>query len=202
MDLDCIFRVNSRSIWTPYAKILLTGYVAFDASHREYYRRSGPFMPPIAIVPGGNVVVSNEFQIKLQAEWSGTFRFEEITEVKIIPFDWQKWDVDFDDPVELHINGEAEDLLRGEADIAMREAIGPIWWLNPLYEIEIRIDRPGGRREFASKTSYPPTEFFAGRYVGGRKDIFTTENGREFLQRECGKWLEFERVAKGEFSGF
>jgi hypothetical protein len=159
--------------WGDYGTILLTGMTAHQPrtpGGRLRLERTGPFIPPVTLAGAGDLLVTDDFRIKLEKSPLAGLGFRPVEKTRIVRLEWERWDHADDDPQEYPDGGEPEDYILGRPhDPELALQIGPVW------EVMLAGRGPDAQTDLGR---IPPT-----------RHIWASRRAKDWLEEHAREWI-------------
>jgi hypothetical protein len=195
---DALYILKNRVMpWGDYGDILLSGMTAFparDAQGRLLIQRTGPFVPPLVLLPLNEIVITQTLRAALEASGLSGVTLRPVVKARIVDLPWHTWDWGAAQPAEYPDSGEPEDyILARPHDQVMADQMEPLWEV--CLEEHARTDRvhvgPGRWDEdiWLVRASWDGTDWFKAAGVG---HVYVSEQARRWLEHMVAELVVLE----------
>lgn len=125
---DALYILENRAMpWGDYGDILLSGLTAFpdrDPQGHLLVERAGPFVPPLVLMPLGEIVMTETLRRALEASGLSGTRLCPAVKERIVDLPWHTWDWSAEEAAAYPESGEPEDYIRP----ARMTRLSPVRW--------------------------------------------------------------------------
>ena len=165
------FRVrNTEAPWGDYGRILVDGIASRRDDGALLIERTGPFVPPITIMFGQDIVVTDAFKHELESSGLRLHGFRQVVKKRIVRLDWRRWDLGAREPERPPPSGEPENfILMRKHNKEMSHAMGMLW------ELRLDVEVDGGSDLVRPRPGL----------------ILASLRARDWLADRAGNWLRF-----------
>lgn len=189
------FIKNKNMPWGDYGNILLTGIIEEDENDMLLLSRTGPYIPPIVVIPENSVIVTDEFKHKLEASDLLGISFSDVRLIKMVLIDWKNWDAESDEPPHYPDSREPEDYIyENSNDDTLLNQGASFWKLEISKSVEIEL-REG--KEWWDSIPIVQSESWPNANFAISEKMFHTfidEQAKIWLEQHCDGTLDFEPV--------
>lgn len=183
--------------WGDYGHILYHGMSHWRDSRRKALplERTGPFVPPIFFPSYGNVVLTDAFKRKVQAQEFVGATFKRVQKKKIVKLNWHEWDLTAREPDRFPPENEPENYIdRRKHNEEISRQIGELWELAPVTVKGMILDRDGGGitnlGQYAGQDVCLPS-FPALRY---RDCAIVSPRFKVWIDKNAGEWVSLRQI--------
>ena len=179
------YRIESgEAPWGGYGAVLWNGWVREVNDHGPrtlMICRTGPFVPPITEPFGeSEVIVTDEFRMKLSDAGFSGLAFEPVHYEKVVRIEWDKWDQNAEDPLFYPEDGEPEYYLDGAHDAQLASTMPKLWAWSVAATPGLQVKGTGTFH----KRLHPGTDVARG---GGL--LWVNERLKVWLDENAGQWV-------------
>lgn len=161
--------------WGDYGDILVDG-MSRHLNHLDgsiQLERTGPFVPPISFPGLNDVIVTSEFIKAVEASGLSGLGFKLVNKGRIVSLEWEKWDLNADEPFEYPEDGEPESyILEKPHSPEVASQIGDLWQFIPVEFEDFEAVR---------------TDFWT---IQGKGYTFVSEKAKDWIEQRMGEWVK------------
>ncbi len=192
---DALYILENRVMpWGDYGDILLSGMTAFpdrDAQGRLLIERAGPFVPPLVLMPLGEIVITETLRPALEASGLSGIRLRPAVKGRIVALPWHTWDWGAQEAAEYPESGEPEDYILGRPhDQTIASHMEPLWEVRLGEHARTERTPVGPRRGdgdiWLVRASWDGADWFKAAGVGY---VYASERAKRWLEHTVGEWV-------------
>jgi len=197
-DAPTLWQLEGPQFWGDYGDVLVAGL--FDVPKRTNdtlnLMRTGPFVPPIAVIQAATVVVDAEFAHALRGAGFG-LSFRPLNLTKVVRLDWEKWDRTASLPKVPPAGLEPENYLMRRKHSPETAAMLP-----PMLEVVLRkgaYSESHGPRLYnlellIDKGSWNGDAMFFVNPRGEDTPVIVSDDMKRWLEAHAPLWVTFKNV--------
>lgn len=192
------YMASPPKLWGDYGLTVLASGISSHLPRTQdglvQLERTGPLMPPFTLPAA--IIISDEMRRLLESARLGVFDFKPVIKTRIVEFYWDPASagpphVDFDG------RGPSSIILDGEHSDTCSESLGDVWELIlPRVDgFSVTIKKIKGLERY--ECNQRSLSFWKGPhlfYPDPGRHCIVTDIGKEFLEKECHKWIEFDEL--------
>lgn len=172
--------------WWDYGGVLVSGITSrlprIDGLLQ--LERTGPFVPPIVLASGVDLVVTDPFRVALENSGLSGVSFRPVYKRHIVHLGWETWDLNAAEPAIYPESGSPEDYIIARPHSAeLARQIGELW--------EIVLEEHARFVLYAGISNWDGTDWFL---AGGTAASFVSESAKEWLTSHARQWIRLTEV--------
>jgi hypothetical protein len=151
-------------------------------------------MPPITFPGIGDIVVTDDFRMRLAAAGFTGLSFRPVRKKRIVKLSWESWDRTAGLPPQLPDSGEPEDfVLSARHSSRVAEQLGEVWKV--VLPVAAGVKRIPGNDPGARVRIVITLDKWRGEALFRAEGVlynYVSDEGRDWLQREAGEHVAFD----------
>jgi hypothetical protein len=184
--------------WGDYSAILVSGMTAHLGRKDGLLQleRTGPFVPPISMPGIGDIVVTGQFKVQMEASGLTGFLFRPVIKKHIVHLEWDKWDSEALEPPMYPQTGEPEDYILLEPHSpSLADNMESLWEIVLQQSASAERIQVGPRSWDVSTrlvlSSWDGADLFRAKDAGYN---YVSARAKQWLEKRIPEWVRFEEA--------